>query len=164
MTNSELFRGYLPGALGRVVELHGKYYKEHWNFGFYFESRVAREFAEFLERYDEIRDSIWLVTLNGTVEGSIVIDGLHAETAGAHLRWFIVSDALRGTGMGNKLLNTAIEYCRQNEYTSVYLHSFEGLDAAKHLYEKSGFQLIEQHMGRQWGTEVNEQKFLLEID
>ena len=93
-----------------------------------------------------------------------MIDGLHAEIEGAHLRWFIVSDALRGTGMGSKLINTAIEYCRQQEYTRVYLHTFEGLDAAKHLYEKSGFQLIEQHTGTQWGTEVNEQKFLLEID
>ena len=164
MTNNELIRGYVPGALGRVAELHGKYYNEHWDFGFHFESGIARGFAEFLERYDEMRDGIWLATPKGTVEGAIVIDGLHAETEGAHLRWFIVSDALRGTGMGNKLLNTAIKYCRQQEYTSVYLHTFEGLDAAKHLYEKSGFQLIEQHMGRQWGTEVNEQKFLLEID
>ncbi len=164
MNNNELIRGYVPGALGRVAELHGKYYNEHWDFGFHFESGIARGFAEFLERYDEIRDGIWLATPKGKVEGSIVIDGLDAETEGAHLRWFIVSDALRGTGMGNKLLNTAIKYCRQQEYTSVYLHTFEGLDAAKHLYEKSGFQLIEQHMGRQWGTEVNEQKFLLEID
>ncbi len=164
MNNNELIRGYVPGALGRVAELHGKYYNEHWDFGFHFESGIARGFAEFLERYDEIRDGIWLATTKGKVEGSIVIDGLHAETEGAQLRWFIVSEPLRGTGMGNKLLNTAIKYCRQKEYTSVYLHTFEGLDAAKHLYEKSGFQLIEQHMGRQWGTEVNEQKFLLEID
>ena len=164
MINSELIRGYVPGALGRVAELHGKYYNQHWGFGLYFESGIARGFAEFLERYDETRDGIWLATLNGTVEGSIVIDGLHAEIEGAHLRWFIISDTLRGTGMGSKLINTAIEYCRQQEYTSVYLHTFEGLDAAKHLYEKIGFQLIEQHAGTQWGTEVNEQKFLLEID
>jgi len=97
------------------------------------------------------------------VEGSIAIDGLHAETEGAHLRWYIISDALRGTGLGNELLNIAIGYCRQREYSSVYLHTFEGLDAAKHLYEKSGFQLVEQITGTQWGTEVNEQKFLLEI-
>ncbi len=164
MTNNELITGYVPGALGRVAELHGKYYNEHWGFGFQFESGIARGFAEFLERYDETRDGIWLAISKGTVEGAIVIDGLHAETAGAHLRWFIVSDALRGTGMGNKLLETAIKYCRQQGYPSVYLHTFEGLDAAKHLYEKSGFQLVEQHLGRQWGTEVNEQKFVLEID
>ena len=163
MTNIDLINGYVPGALGRVTELHGKYYKQHWNFGLYFESRVAKGLAEFLERYDENRDGFWLTTLNGTVEGSIAIDGLHAETEGAHLRWYIISDALRGTGLGNELLNIAIGYCRQREYSSVYLHTFEGLDAAKHLYEKSGFQLVEQITGTQWGTEVNEQKFLLEI-
>ena len=25
-------RGYLPGAIGRIVELHGTYYAAHWGF------------------------------------------------------------------------------------------------------------------------------------
>jgi len=43
------------------------------------------------------------------------------------------------------------------------LWTFEGLHAARHLYEKSGFQLVEQYRGTQWGTEVNEQQFLLQL-
>jgi len=46
--------------------------------------------------------------VNGRVEGSVVIDGMHAENEGAHLRWFIISDALRGKGMGRTLINKAI--------------------------------------------------------
>ena len=41
----------------------------------------------------------------------------------------------------------------------VYLWTFEGLDTARHLYEKVGFKLVEEHKGTQWGTEVNEQRF-----
>jgi hypothetical protein len=41
----------------------------------------------------------------------------------------------------------------------VYLWTFEGLDAARHLYEKSGFRLALQKRGAQWGAEVNEQRF-----
>jgi hypothetical protein len=31
--------------------------------------------------------------------------------------------------------------------------------AARHLYEKEGFKLVEEHRGTQWGTAVNEQRF-----
>ena len=163
MANIEIIRDYFPGVLGRVTELHGKYYGKYWGFGSYFESRVAKDLAEFLERYDTARDGLWTATLNGTVEGAIAIDGLNAKTAGAHLRWFIVSEMLRGTGLGHKLLDTAIEHCRERGYLSVYLHTFEGLTAARHLYEQYGFKLVDQTMGTQWGKEVHEQKFLLEF-
>ena len=163
MTGIVIDRGYAPGALGRVVELHAQYYSQHWGFGLYFESRVAKDMAEFLERYDEDRDSIWFVTVDGIIEGSIAIDGIHAQAAGAHLRWYITSDKLRGTGVGKNLLSTAIEFCKHREYNQVYLHTFEGLEAAKNLYEKFGFQLVGQELGIQWGKEVNEQKFLLEF-
>ena len=50
---SETFEhGYAPGALGRIVELHGAYYHEHWNFGRLFEARVAADVGE-VERYLE---------------------------------------------------------------------------------------------------------------
>jgi len=95
------------------------------------------------------------------VEGSITIDGIHGDDNGAHLRWFIMSDALRGKGAGNKLMDTAVEFCRDRNYGRVYLWTFEGLDAARHLYEKAGFELAEQFSGNQWGTEVTEQRFEL---
>ncbi len=61
--------------------------------------------------------------------------------------------------MGNQLINVAIAFCRDRGYKRIFLNSFEGLHAAKHLYEKSGFKLVEQHRGTQWGPEVNEQRF-----
>jgi len=45
----------------------------------------------------------------------------------------------------------------------VYLWTFKGLNAAKHLYEKNGFKLVKQFKGMQWGTEVNEQRFELSL-
>ena len=155
--------GYIPGAIGRIAELHGKYYHDHWTFGLFFEAKVATELSEFLKRYDENRDGFWMITMNCRVEGAIVIDGSHAESDGAHLRWFIMSDKLRGKGAGTQLVDRAIDFCRQKHYKKVYLWTFEGLDAARHVYEKAGFQLVKQQRGDQWGTEVIEQRFELQL-
>jgi GNAT superfamily N-acetyltransferase len=159
MSKITVVKGYVPGSIGRIAELHGVYYHSHWGFGLFFEAKVAVELSEFLKRYDESRDGFWIVLVDGRVEGSIAIDGIHGESQGAHLRWFIMSDALRGKGVGNQLIDDAVSFCRGKDYQKIYLNTFEGLGAARHLYEKVGFRLVEEHKGSKWGTEVNEQRF-----
>jgi GNAT superfamily N-acetyltransferase len=163
MADVRIIKGYLPGSIGRVAELHGLYYRKHWGFGLFFEAKVATELAEFLGRYDPQRDGFWIVTQDTHIEGSITIDGLHADGRSAHLRWFIMSDLLRGKGIGGQLVSTAIDFCRNNGYKQIHLWTFEGLNAARHLYEKAGFKLLEQQKGTQWGKEVNEQLYELQL-
>ncbi len=100
MSKVKIALGYIPGSIGRVAELHGTYYHAHWGFGRFFEAKVATELAEFLSRYAEKRDGFWTALLEDRVEGSLSIDGIHSAGKGAHLRWFIMSDALRGKGVG----------------------------------------------------------------
>jgi GNAT superfamily N-acetyltransferase len=161
--DSEIVKGYVAGSIGRIAELHATYYERHAGFGLYFETKVACELAEFLQRYDERRDAIWLARCTGRVEGSIVIDGVDAGSEGAHLRWFIVSDALRGSGAGSRLMAAALDFCRERKFGRIYLWTFEGLDAARHLYEKNGFRLTRQKRGTQWGKEMSEQRFELQL-
>jgi GNAT superfamily N-acetyltransferase len=156
-----LERGYLPGSIGRIAELHGTYYHKHWNFGLFFEAKMASELSEILKRYDVNRDGMWTAVVDDRVEGSIVVDGIHAQTEGAHLRMFIVSEMLRGKGAGRILLKNAVAFCKEKKYEKVYLWTFEGLDAARHLYEDFGFKLVEGQSGTQWGVEVKEQRFEL---
>ena len=163
MPDVEIVGGYMPGSIGRVAELYGTYYQQHWGFSLFFEAKVATELAEFLGRYDQQRDGFWIAVLRGRIEGSIAVDGLHAGDGSAHLRWFILSDALRGKGVGHRLIDTAIAFCRGKGYRRVDLWTFEGLDAARHLYEKSGFRLVEQNDGSRWGTAVSEQRFELQL-
>ena len=57
MSEIKIAKGYVPGSLGRVVELHGIYYHDQWKFGLFFETKVAVELSEFLKRYDEGREA-----------------------------------------------------------------------------------------------------------
>ena len=155
--------GYIPGIIGRVTELHATYYSQNWGFGAFFEAKVASEMSKFVGRYDEHRDRLWYAMVNDRIEASITIDGIDVANTGAHLRWFISSDAVRGQGIGNRLMDEAIRFCREKRYSRVYLWTFLGLESARHLYEKAGFSLVETRPGMQWGTQVYEQRYELEL-
>lgn len=153
-------KGYVPGAIGRIAELHAHYYSENWGFGLYFEAKVANGMAEFLTRFEKQRDGFWTLVKGHRVEGALAIDGVKADSEGAHLRWFILSEAVKGGGFGNALMEKALSFCDQRAYRSIYLWTFDGLHEARHLYEKYGFSLVEEFEGAQWGTTVLEQRFV----
>lgn len=163
--------GYVPGAIGRATEMHALYYSREWNFGLFFEAQVAVGVAEFLQRFDPERDGFWTVNRAGRVDGCLAIDGgkgggkrgACAATQGAHLRWFILADGLQGRGLGSRLLSEAVDFSRRCGHPSIYLWTFQGLDAARRLYEKQGFRLAEEREGRQWGERVLEQRFVLDL-
>jgi GNAT superfamily N-acetyltransferase len=163
MVNFKTAIDYTPGVIGRVSELHAKYYSPHWNFGHFFEAKVATELSSFISNYNASKDRIWSLSMDGVIEGSITIDGSSETENIAHLRWFIMSDKLRGKGAGNYLIEQAVSFCREVGFEKVYLWTFEGLAPARHLYEKFGFKLVEEHVGEQWGATVNEQRFELRL-
>ncbi|HOO90199.1 MAG TPA: GNAT family N-acetyltransferase, partial [Syntrophales bacterium] len=133
MSIFETVTGYIPGLIGRVAELHAEYYAECWNFGYFFEAKVATEFSDFIRNYNETKDCVWSLSVDGKIEGSITINGSSENRNIGHLRWFIVSDSLRGKGAGNYLMKQAMSFCKRKEYDSVYLWTFQGLDSARHL-------------------------------
>jgi len=100
--------GYSPGVIAAVIALHMDYYAPVWGFGVRFETKLAREMAEFHERLDPARD-LFLAARNseGAVLGSITIDGALADTERAHLRWFIVDRHAMGSGIGKTLMSRA---------------------------------------------------------
>lgn len=154
-----IHQGHLPGCIGRITALHASYYAQAAGFGLAFEAKVASELAAFCLRMQPQTDGLWLAVQDGEVHGSLVIDGSAGTLAGAHLRWFILSDAARGQGIGTRLLGEALAFCHASGQARVHLWTFEGLDAARHLYEKHGFRLALTQRGTQWGREVQEQRF-----
>lgn len=162
----EIITGYTPGALGRIIQLHETYYTEHWGLDYEFSREVAVELAAFLGRYDEATDRLWLVlsdpggTGNQEVMGGLVVDGGHADDElGARIRWVILAPTLHGQGLGRELMDRAMAFCAECGFKRVYLWTFEGLDAARHLYESHGFTPVEEGTRHDWGPAITYQKF-----
>ncbi len=157
------FGGYFPGVVGKITELHGVYYYEDWGFDVSFETQVGRELSEYMDNFEENRDGFWVATIRGEFAGSITIDGSQAGNKGARLRWFIVPPISQGRGIGRLLIGQAIDFCRKANYKKVCLWTFEGLDVARYLYEREGFHLSKEREVRQWGQEIKEQMFELDL-
>ncbi len=155
-----IVRSPVPEALNRIVDMHDSYYGSHWGFGPAFTRKNLAELSEFLDRFNPGRDGLWTAQVDGRIEGSVAIDGSQAI---AELRWFLVSDSLRGRGAGSQLLDLALTFCRNSGFSTVRLWTFAGLDQARWLYDRAGFVLQEQRLGTRWGTEVLEQRLELDL-
>ena len=152
--------GYTPSLIGRIVEMHASYYSKLVGFGVMFESKVADGLADFMTRLEHDENAIWYARNGERIVGSITIDGEDLGAGRAHLRWFIVDDGVRGTGVGGSLIRDAMAFCDDRNFRETDLWTFAGLTAARRLYEKHGFSLTEEYYGDQWGDEVLEQKFV----
>lgn len=158
-TPLSIARGYRPGVIGRIVQMHADYYASHSNFGQPFESLVAADMAELMGRLHNPRNEVWLALDGQRIVGSIAIDG-EGEGGEAILRCFILDDSARGKGAGKRLLAEALKFCDERGFCATRLWTFQGLDAARKLYEDFGFKLVQEQEGQQWGARVTEQCFV----
>ena len=138
---------YVAGCIGRVIALHGTYYRQNWNLGRYFEASVAAGIGKFYLNFDAGRDGAWFALAGSTIVGGIFIVGTGEPAGEARLRWFIIDPAFQGQGIGHRLMNQAMAFCRDRGFQRIYLTTFPGLDAARHLYELHGFQLVAEADG-----------------
>jgi len=156
----QIKEGYQPGIIAKVIQLHASFYSKNYGFGAVFERKVASELSEFMGRVEGPMNTIFSAYLDNELLGSISLDGEDLGAGVSHLRWFIVSPTAQSMGIGNQLIERAVEFVDKKGFQHTRLWTFKGLDAARKLYEKQGFQLVTESPGSQWGTRVVEQEFL----
>ncbi|MEZ0324901.1 MAG: GNAT family N-acetyltransferase [Fimbriimonas sp.] len=147
----EFSEGYRPGVLGRIAEMHGRYYGNVWGPVPVFEARVAAGLGEFQLNYKEGRDLLLTVASAGQTIGSILIDGSEQERSGAKLRFYILDEAFMGRGIGRELLERACRFAEDRAYQSIYLWTVTGLAQSFALYRKFGFEVVEEHESDLYG-------------
>lgn len=149
------------GDIGWIIYLHGVVYDRECGFDPTFEAYVAGPLADCV-RSASARNRIWIAEREGRIVGCIAIVALSPQTA--QLRWFLVEPSARGGGLGKKLLQEAVAFCKRCGYESIILWTVRGLAAAAHRYESVGFQKVEEKPGRRWGVDVVEEKYALMLE
>jgi GNAT superfamily N-acetyltransferase len=144
LSRIELHRGYEPGLVGRVSELHGRFYATAWGSGAPFEIMMARDFCDFIEHYDPEKDLVLSSHISGVMVGSISILGQNPEPDGVQLRFFLVDPAYQGRGAGRVLLSTALDWCRERNFRKIFLWTVDHLTQSRRMYEQAGFRVTER--------------------
>lgn len=149
------------GDLGLVLTLHGSIYHQQYGFNHEFEAYVAEGLAEFGRDYQEGKSRLWIAQTGDKVVGSIAImERPHQE---AQLRWFLVHPDYQGKKLGKRLLDQSIKFCQDVGYKRLFLWTLAHLKAAKSIYEKNGFKLVEQKKHSLWGKQMVEEYYVLTL-
>lgn len=149
-----------PGDLGHLVLLHGEIYAREYGFDPSFEAYVAESLARFALNRDP-RARLWIAERGSELAGCIGI--VDAGEDVAQLRWFLVTPSARGGGLGRRLIGEALEHCRAHGFRRVVLWTVGALTTAARLYTEHGFERVEAIPRRQWGVDVVEEKYELEL-
>jgi len=139
------------GDLGRIVALHGEIYdREAEGYGLRFEAFVARTIAEFVLD-NAARGRVWLAEQGDELVGCCAI--AHRGQGVGQLRWVLARREVRGAGLGRRLVEQALEYCRQQGMGRVFLETTDGLEASRRLYDSLGFRLVSETREELWDGE-----------
>ncbi|HWB44569.1 MAG TPA: GNAT family N-acetyltransferase [Hyphomicrobiaceae bacterium] len=144
----EIRTGLQPGDFGTIVHLHGVHFAREYGLDTTFEPYVARTLADFVL---DGAGCLWIAEAEGRVLGTIAI--VHAGQNVAQLRWFLLVPEARGQGVGKRLLNEALGYCRAHQMQRVFLHTFTDLKDAIRLYQRAGFTVAEEMRNWLWGAQ-----------
>ena len=145
-----------PGESGYVSWLHMTLYEKQYGFRPVFEYYVMAGLTEFL--HDGSGGKLWVAVCKDEIVGSIAM--VNAGEDAAQLRWFLIKEGYQGLGTGQKLMDTAMAFAKDEGYEHIVLWTADMLHAAKHLYTKYGFTKTEEKENTEWtGRLVMEERW-----
>ena len=147
-----LLRPHQPGDMGWVVHRHGVLYAEEYGYDQTFEALVAEIVAKFIQHLDAKRERCWIAEKDGEIVGSVFLVA-ESKTV-AKLRLLLVEPSARGLGIGARLVGECVRFARQANYKKIVLWTQSELDAARHIYRKAGFQVLEKKRHNSFGKEL----------
>ena len=130
-----------------------------------YEALVAGIVASYAAEHDPAREAAWIAEHDdGRRAGSVFCVADPDDPTSAKLRLLLVDLDARGHDLGARLIHECGTFARAAGYARISLWTTQELDAARHLYLKAGFRLVEEEPTEpRFGTDFTAQTYELEL-
>ena len=157
-----LLRDPVPGDLGWIVSRNAALYAAEFGWNTDYEGLVARIVADFAEDHDPHLERVWIAELDGRPVGCVMC--VRDEAPGtARLRLLLVEPEARGLGIGDRLVGAVIDFARGVGCRELVLWTNDVLAAARRVYQRHGFVLVDEKPHRSFGKDLTGQDWRLDL-
>jgi len=154
-------RALQAGDMGWVIHRQTVLYAQEYGWNQEFEALAAEIGARFIREFRAGRERAWIAEREGQIVGAVFVVQQDQDTA--KLRMLYVEAGARGLGLGSCLVQECLAFARQAGYRRMVLWTNSVLVDARRIYERAGFDLLEQQahhsfgqdlIGQVWGREL----------
>ena len=147
-----ILRDPQPGDMGWIVQRQAILYAQEFGWNSEYEALVAEIVAKFVRQFDPKSERCWIAEKDGKAVGPVFV--VREDDVTAKLRLLAVEASARGLGIGRRLVDECIRFARLAGYKRMVLWTNSVLTDARKIYEKAGFQLIEEEPHHSFGKDL----------
>ncbi|MGK8559186.1 bifunctional helix-turn-helix transcriptional regulator/GNAT family N-acetyltransferase [Nocardia gipuzkoensis] len=160
--SSFVLRAPRSGEYGWVIQRHAELYANEYGWDGTYEELIVRIVADYLGSHDERSERAWIAESAGRPVGSVFC--VREDDTTARLRLLLVEPTARGLGVGSALVGECLRFAAAAGYREIVLWTNDVLTAARRVYQRAGFELVEQNPHHSWGHDLVGQTWRLSLE